>query len=39
VFGVLSDNHQFMESVERVVKRFHEIGPRETLKRLINEAP
>jgi mannitol 2-dehydrogenase len=39
VFGNLSENAQFAESVERVVKLLYEIGSTETLKQWNNEAP
>ena len=38
VFGVLVENQQFAEAVEKVVNLFYEVGSKETLKRWVNEA-
>jgi mannitol 2-dehydrogenase len=39
VFGVLAENQQFSQAVERVVKLFYEVGSKETLKQWVNEDP
>jgi mannitol 2-dehydrogenase len=39
VFGVLAENQQFLEAVERVVQLLYELGSKETLKQWVNESP
>ena len=39
VFGILSENEQFTESVQQVTKLFYEVGSKETLNRWISQDP
>jgi mannitol 2-dehydrogenase len=39
VFGVLAENQQFAEAVEKVVQLLYKVGSKETLKQWVNQAP
>jgi mannitol 2-dehydrogenase len=39
VFGILSENEQFTESVQQVTKLFYEVGSKETLNQWISQDP
>jgi mannitol 2-dehydrogenase len=39
VFGVLAENQQFAEAVEKVVQLLYKVGSKETLQQWVNQAP